>query len=222
MVVIITGASGGLGQTVTKAFVDSGASVVAVSSNWRSMPPGVLAVSADLSTDAGCASVVQAALDGFGQIDALVHLVGGFAAGTAVEDTAADGWTKMMDLNFWPAVRMLRVVLPGMKARGSGRVAMIGSKGAADAAAGMAAYNASKSALMALVRTAAAECKGSGVTVNAVLPSVIDTPAGRGAASEGEIAKWVAPESIASLLVWLCSDAGRDVTGALIPVYGRV
>lgn len=221
-VVLITGASGGLGAAVTQAFLAHGASVAAVASKWPNPPAGVTALAADLSGEAGCASVVSATIERFGHVDALMHLVGGFAGGSSIEATPLDEYDKMMSVNFRTALNMLRAVLPAMKARGQGTIAMIGSKAAVEHPKGLGAYNASKAAMVALVRTAAAECKQSGVTVNAVLPSTISTPAMRAEATEEEAAKWVTPESIADLLVWLCGRAGRDVTGALLPVYGRL
>lgn len=221
-VVLITGASGGLGTAVTRAFLASGATVAAAASKWPDPPRGVTTLAADLSTEAGCASVVTGTIERFGRVDALMHLVGGFAGGSSIEATPLDEFERMMTVNFRTALHMLRAVLPPMKERESGTIAMIGSKAAVDMPKGLAAYNASKAAMVALVRTAAAECKQSGVTVNAVLPSTIATPAMRAEATEEEASKWVTPESIAELLVWLCGPAGRDVTGALLPMYGRL
>jgi NAD(P)-dependent dehydrogenase (short-subunit alcohol dehydrogenase family) len=109
-----------------------------------------------------------------------------------------------------------------MRAAARGRIVMIGSKAGVDPAAKLSAYCASKAALHALVQSAAAELKPSGITINALLPSTIDTPANRVAMGDADAHKWVHPESLGSLALWLCSDAGRDVTGALIPVYGRI
>ncbi len=221
-VVLITGASGGLGAAVTQAFLAAGGSVVVVASKWPNPPEGTTALGADLSSEAGCTGVVSSTLDRFGRVDALMHLVGGFAGGSSIEATPLDEFDRMMTINFRTALNMLRAVLPPMKERESGTIAMIGSKAAVDMPDGLAAYNASKAAMVALVRTAAAECKKSGVTVNAVLPSTIATPAMRADATQAEAAKWVTPESIAELLIWLCGPAGRDVTGALLPMYGRL
>lgn len=222
MVVIITGASGGLGPAVTRTFVRAGAKVAAVASKWPDPPEGVVAVAADLSTEAGCAKVVSETTERLGPPSALLHLVGGFSGGDTVEQTPLESFDRMMAVNFRTALLMMRAVLPGMKERGDGRIAVIGSKAGVDTPKELAAYNVSKAAVLALVTTAAAECKSTGVTVNAVLPSTIATPAMIASAAPAEAAKWVQPESIAELLVWLCGPAGRDVTGALLPVYGRV
>jgi NAD(P)-dependent dehydrogenase (short-subunit alcohol dehydrogenase family) len=209
--VIITGANGALGTVVTRAFVAAGADIVAVSTKWPAEPEGALAVAADLATPAGCQLVVDRAIERFGRIDAVVHLVGGFAATGQVEETGVDTWEKMLRLNLWPAVHMLRAAIPPMKRQAAGRVVVVGSKAAEEAPSGLCAYSASKAAAMNLVRTAAAECRPFGVAVNGVLPGTIGDSPGQ-----------VRAESIAQLLLWLCiSPAAADLSGALIPIAGR-
>lgn len=210
MVTIITGASGALGDVVTPAFVNAGAQVAAVARRWPTDPPGVLALTADLTEPDGCQSVVERTIARHGRIDALIHLVGGFAAGGDTEETGIDVWERMLRLNLWPTVHMLRAAIPPMKRQASGRVVVIGSKAAESAPARLSAYSASKAAAMNLVRTTARECRPFGVTVNGVLPGTI-----------GEAPGMVRPESIADLLLWLCSPAAADMTGALIPIVGR-
>jgi NAD(P)-dependent dehydrogenase (short-subunit alcohol dehydrogenase family) len=223
-VVLITGASGGLGTAVTRAFLDAGASVAAVS---RSSPVlsgtelRVLEISADLTVAAEAGRVVEEVRRRFQRIDALVHLLGGFEGGTPVARTGDDVWTRMLDLNLNAAFYMLRAVLPLMLESGHGRILAIGSRTAVEPAATLSAYGVSKAGLVMLVRTVAAEVRRSGVTANAVLPSVIDTPANRAANPGADFSKWVQPESIARLLVWLASDAAADVNGAVIPIYGK-
>ena len=207
---LITGASGALGGVVTRAFLDAGAQVAAVATRWSTDPPGVLALAADLTQPDGCQSVVDRTIASLGRIDALIHLVGGFAGGEPVEGTGVEAWQKMLNLNLWPVVHMLRAAIPVMKRQAAGRIVVIGSKAADDALAGIGAYSASKAASMNLVRTAAVECRPFGVTVNGVLPGTI-----------GDAPGTVRPESIAELLLWLCSPAAADMTGALIPIVGR-
>ncbi|MBM3797908.1 MAG: SDR family oxidoreductase [Acidobacteria bacterium] len=124
-------------------------------------------------------------------------------------------------MNCWTAVQRMSATVPPMRAAGHGRIVVIGSAAALNPPSHYAAYAASKAALLAVVRSAAAELKGSGVTVNAILPVTIDTVANRQSMGASSAAKWVQPDSIGSLLLWLCFDAGRDITGALIPMEGR-
>jgi NAD(P)-dependent dehydrogenase (short-subunit alcohol dehydrogenase family) len=221
---MITGASGGLGSTVTGVFRGAGFRVAAVARRWETEAEeeDFVPIAADLSKRAGAESAVLRALAALGHIDAVVHLAGGFRGGTRVEDTTDTDWEQMLNLNLMSAVYVLRAAIPVMRARGRGRVVFVGSKAAVEAAPGASAYAASKAALVSLARSAAAELSDGGITVNALLPSTIDTAANREAMGEEQAAKWVQPASLASLMLWLCSDAGRDVTGAAIPVYGRL
>jgi NAD(P)-dependent dehydrogenase (short-subunit alcohol dehydrogenase family) len=221
MVVLVTGATGGLGPAVVKTFLDSGAvAVFGVARSWdgRTVPEGQFhPVEADLTTVEGCHRVAERAQP----LDALVHVMGGFAGGRPVSETTDEEWDRMMDLNVRSAFYMIREVLPGMLAAGSGRIIAVGSRTGVEPAAGLSAYGVSKAALHALIRTVALEVTGSGVTANAVLPSTIDTAANRKAMPRADHTKWVRPEAIAEVLLWLASAEAAEVNGALIPVYGR-
>ena len=225
-VALITGASGGLGGPVTETFLGAGFRVAAVARRWPDAGPGpdagLIRIEADTGNEAAAGGVVQTTLSAFGRIDALIHLVGGFAGGDGVAETQVDLWQQMMAVNCWSAVTMMRAAIPTMRAAGRGRVIVVGSKAATDPPSHYAAYAASKAALMAVASSAAAELKKSGVTVNAVLPNTIDTEANRKAMGAANASQWVQPASIAALLLWICSDAGRDVTGAMIPMEGRL
>ncbi len=214
-VVLITGAGGGLGTAVTEAFLAAGASVAAVSRSGSE-------ISADLTRPDEAARAVEAARSRFGRLDVLLHLVGGFEGGTPVAQTDDGVWNRMFDLNLNAAFYTARAVLPAMLEAGYGRIIAIGSKTAVEPVATLAAYGASKAALVALIRTIALEVKRSGVTANVVLPSVINTPANRAADPTADSSRWVKPESIARLLLWLASEAAADVNGAVVPIYGRV
>jgi NAD(P)-dependent dehydrogenase (short-subunit alcohol dehydrogenase family) len=225
-VVLITGASGGLGVPVTETFLGAGFRVSAVARRWPDSGPGadagLVRLEGDVGNEASAQLVVQKTLSTYGRIDALIHLVGGFAGGDGVAETPVDQWQQMMSLNCWSAVTMMRAAIPPMRAAGRGRVIVIASQAASDPPSHYAAYSASKAALIAVARSAAAELKKTGVTVNAVLPGTIDTEANRKAMGAANASRWVKPASIGSLLLWLCSDAGRDVNGAMIPMDGRV
>lgn len=209
---------------MTEVFRGAGFRVAAVARRWPDADQSdreLAHLEADTSNGAAAQSAVQSTLTLFGQLDALIHLVGGFAGGDGVVETPEAVWQQQMSVNCWSAVTMMRAAIPPMRAAGRGRVVVMGSKAAVEPPSHYAAYAASKAALLAVVQSAAAELKNTGVTVNAVLAGTIDTAANRQAMGAAQAPKWVRPASIGSLLLWLCSDAGRDVTGAMIPVYGR-
>jgi len=127
----------------------------------------------------------------------------------------------MFDMNVNSAFHILRAVLPHMRSAGGGRVVAIGSRAAESPGASVGAYSASKAAILSLIRTVAIENKDAGITANVILPGTMDTPANRKAMPGADTSQWVQTSSVASLIVWLTGDAGKDVTGAAIPVYGR-
>ena len=174
-------------------------------------------IAADLTQVAECARVATEA----GLVDVLVHLVGGFAGGKPVPATDDETWDRMMNLNLRPAFYMIRAVLPGMIKRKRGRILAVGSRTGAQPAATLSAYGASKAGLTSLIQAVALENTENGITANVILPSVIDTPVNRAAMPSMDHSKWVRPESIAKLLVWLASEDASDVNGAAIPIYGR-
>ena len=219
MNVLITGANGGLGTAVCQEFLAAGAKVIGVARDWKQSAP-FATISADVTTEAGCESMVQQALE-HGPIDALVHLVGGFAGGSPLTDTTDQTWDSMMTVNLRAAFCCIRAALKPMQAAGRGRIVAIGTRMAVEPSPNFAAYAVSKAALVALVKNVAAEGQKFGVTANVVLPSTIDTPANRAAMPKADFSRWVAPQSIAKLLVFLTSDSAVDTSGAVIPIYGR-
>jgi NAD(P)-dependent dehydrogenase (short-subunit alcohol dehydrogenase family) len=223
-VILISGASGGLGEGVTQAFLEAGAEVAGVSRRWppeASNMPRFLPVAADLTQESGCAAAVAAVLNKWSRLDAALHLMGGFAGGTRVHETSPATWDQMMNVNLRSAFLFFRAALPPMLKAGRGRLLAVGSRPGLEPVAGLAAYSASKAGLHALIRVLAAENKGTGVTANAVLPSTIDTAANRAAMPQADTSQWVVPGSIASLLIYLASDAAQDINGALVPIYGK-
>jgi len=203
-----------LGSAVVEAFLATGATVYGADLSWNRQPhsnPRFHPIEANLIEAAKLAAPV----------DTLLHLVGGFGGGQSVAETTDETWEKMLGLNLRSAYTIFRAVLPGMIKAGKGRIVAVGARAALDPMANFAAYSVSKTALVALVKTVALEVKDSGITANVVLPSVIDTPANRAAMPSADASKWVTPESIADLLVWLASDNARNVSGAAIPIYGR-
>ncbi len=223
-VALVTGANGGLGSHVTKALLDSGFLVAGLAPKIQSHDfdhPHFTALPAKLNSLDEAKRATETVVAHFGRIDLLAHTVGGFAGGQSVADTDDDTFQRMFDMNVNSTFHILRAVIPHMRTAGSGRIVAIGSRAAEDLGASVGAYSASKAALVSLIRTVAIENKDVGIAANVILPGTIDTPANRAAMPNADVSKWVKPESIASLIVWLASDTASDVTGAVIPVYGR-
>ncbi len=222
-VVMITGANGGLGEAVTHAFLDADARVAGISraiTNADFDRPNFEAFPATIASAADAAKLVEAVRAKWGRVDALIHLVGGFAGGTPVQETAASDFSKMMELNFFAFAYMAQAVLPWMRERGSGAIVAIGARPAIHPVKNLGAYAASKAALVSLVQTIALENKDRGIRANAVLPGTMDTPANRESMPQADPAKWVHPSNVAALLVHLTSDAGAQMSGGLIPILG--
>jgi NAD(P)-dependent dehydrogenase (short-subunit alcohol dehydrogenase family) len=219
MNVLITGANGGLGTAVCQAFLETGAKVIGVARSWTEAV-SFTTLSVDLTTAEGCDAMVSQALE-HGPIDALVHLLGGFGGGQTIAETTDKTWDGMMTLNLRAAFCAMRAVLKPMTAAKYGRIVAVGSRAAVEPAANFAAYSVSKAGLVALVKNVAAENKDLGITANVVLPSTIDTPLNRKAMAGSDFSRWVTPESIAKTLVWLASKEAGDVSGAVVPIYGR-
>lgn len=221
---LVTGATGGLGTSVTKTLLDTGFTVVGLAPKVHPHDfdhPHFTAIPATLDSLPAAKQAVDTILAHFGKIDVLAHLVGGFTGGQTIADTDDAAFKRMLDMNLMSAFHILRAVLPPMRQAGSGRIIAIGSRAAESPGAMVGAYSASKAALVSLIRTVAIESKDLGITANVILPGTIDTPANRKDMPAADTSQWVQPVSIASLIVWLAGDGGKDVTGAAIPVYGR-
>ncbi|HTR24696.1 MAG TPA: SDR family NAD(P)-dependent oxidoreductase [Terriglobales bacterium] len=222
-VVIVTGANGGLGRYVTQAFLDADAAVFGSSLKIQESDfaaANFTAVPADVSTRAGAKTLVEQVVARIGKLDVLVHTVGGFAGGETIVGTDDATFQRMMELNFYSTLYVFQAAIPALRKTGDGRLIAIGSRAATEPGARVSAYSASKAAMVSLVRTAALENKDAGLRVNAILPGTMDTPANRKAMPGADISKWVQPVAVASLIVWLAGEAGKDVNGAAIPVYG--
>lgn len=221
---LVTGATGGLGTHVTTALLDAGFAVIGLAPKIQPHDfdhPHFTALPAVLDSFTAAKQAVDTILAHFGKIDVLAHLVGGFAGGQTVADTDDATFQRMLNMNLMSAFHTLRAVLPPMRQAGSGRIIAIGSRAAESPGAMVGAYSASKAALVSLIRTVAIENKDLGITANVILPGTMDTPANRKDMPGADPSQWVQPASVASLIVWLTGDEGKDVTGAAIPVYGR-
>ncbi len=224
-VVLVTGANGGLGVYVTQSFLTAGATVIGTSRKIQQsdfVSPNFSALPAEISTGEGAQSLADQIVARFGKLDVLAHTVGGFAGGQSVAETDDATFQRMFDLNVNATFYLLRAVLLVIRKTGNGRIIAIGSRAAAEPGANAGAYSASKAAMVSLIRTVALENKDAGITANVILPGTMDTPANRKAMPDADFSKWVQPASVASLMVWLAGDDGKDINGAVIPVYGDV
>ena len=222
-IVLITGARGGLGAEVTQAFLEAGAQVIGASRQIADADfshPRFAAIPADLTKAEDAGRLVEAVIARFHRIDALVHVAGGFAGGAPIQETSDATWDDMLNLNLRAAIHILRAVIPPMRREKRGRIVAIGSRAGVEPAPRIAAYAASKAALVSLMKTAALENRDAGITANVILPGTIDTKANRQSDPGGDHAKWVSPQKLAALALYLVSDAASDITGAAIPVYG--
>ena len=221
-VAAITGAHGALGRAVVEAAMAEGLKVALIDhATGETAPDGALELSGVDLTDADQArAAMQRVVDRFGRLDIVLNIAGGFVW-KKVED-AEPAWDKMFALNVKTALNAARAALPHLKASPDGRIVNVGSAAALKSGVGMAAYAASKSGVHRLTESLAEELKDSSVTVNAVLPSIIDTPANRKDMPDADPAKWVAPADLAAVILFIASPASRAMTGALVPVTGRV
>ncbi|WP_370263659.1 SDR family NAD(P)-dependent oxidoreductase [Limnobacter sp.] len=223
-VVIVTGAAGVLGQAVASHLGQAGYRLLLVDLNqpdWEGDSDAVSIGNVDLTQPEHAQEVVNQAWEYFGQIDGVVNLAGGFVWEPQAE-SSLETWDRMYAMNVQTTVNMCQAVLAQFQDQQSGAIVNVGAAAAIKAGAGMGAYAASKSAVLRLTEALAAENKQFGVRVNAVLPSILDTPANRASMPDADPADWVAPASLAGVIEFLLSDLARDIHGAGIPVVGRV
>nr|MBC8448971.1 SDR family oxidoreductase [Chloroflexota bacterium] len=230
-VVIVTGAAGNLGRAVARAFQTAGARLVLVDRaadrlprlfpELADSPDHFLATSVDLTDAEAVEAMVAEAIRRFGRVDVLVNTTGGWRGGQAVHETEMDTWSFLFDLNVRTTVIASRAVIPHMLAQGRGRIVNVAARAGVAGTARNGAYSAAKSGVIRLTESMAAELKKEGITVNCVLPSTIDTPQNRAAMPKADPSRWVEPEAIADVILFLASDAARAVQGAAIPVYGK-
>ena len=223
----ITGAFGVLGSAVAKAAAEQGARVALIDFA-KTPPPGlpsgddVLVLGGvDLTDSVAAGAAIDAVADRFGGLDALLNIAGGFRWET-LETSLAEGWHRLFLLNVQTAANASRAATPYLRESKSGRIVNVGANAALKAPMGMGPYAASKAGVHSLTESLAEELKADDVTVNAVLPSILDTPANRADMPKANFASWVAPEDLAAVMLFLASEEARAVTGALVPVTGRV
>jgi len=228
--VLVAGGTGGLGRAVSLGFLDEGASVVVTYRDRKEFDVLESAVTeksllegynADLTDEAAVQQLIARILANHRGLDAVVNAVGAYAGGVPLWELESKVFDRMMALNLRSGFILARTVVPAMLKQRSGVIINIASKAAFDHAAGAAAYVASKAAAVAMMDSLAADLNGTGVRVNSVLPSIIDTEANRKAMPGADFAQWPKPENIARVILFLCSDDAKLIHGAAVPVYGN-
>ena len=230
-VALVSGGTGGLGRAVSLAFLAEGAHVVVpyfeqtefddlktAAAEHASMLEGS---SVDVTDDAAIQSYVDDVVSKHGRLDTVVNTVGGYAGGLKLWEMDPKVFTRMLHLNLRSGFALSRAVVPAMLKQGHGVIVNVAAKAAVDHAAGASAYASSKAAAVAMIDSLAADLIGTGVRVNSILPSIIDTKANRSTMPDADFSKWPKPEDIARVILFLCSDDATVIHGAAIPVYGN-
>ena len=220
-VVVVTGAFGQLGRAVTAEVLARGAQAALLDVAAGVPPDGAAAWQVDLTSLPDTARVLDAVAARFGRIDALVNVAGGFRWQTLEQSAELAEWNALYAMNLQTCVTACKAVLPHLQRAGAGRIVNIGANAAARAASGMGAYAASKAGVARLTEALADELKLQDITVNAVLPSIIDTPQNRADMPKAQFDRWVKAQDIARVIAFLLSGEAAAITGALIPVTGK-
>ena len=218
--VMLTGAAGNLGRAVAAAFTDANLVLLDLKRGSLQDSDKQIFIETDLLNAQSVQGAVDQAMQRFKRIDVLCNIAGGFRMGSAVHETSDKDWDLMLNLNARTLLNMSRAVVPVMLKGGGGKIVNIGAFAAQKGAAQMGAYIASKSAVIRLTETMAAELREQNINVNCVLPTIIDTPENRSAMPKADPKRWVAPQDLAQVIVFLASDAARAIHGAALPVTG--
>ena len=226
--VLLSGGTGGLGLGVTQVALDRGAHLTLpyinsqeVTRLKQTLSPEDFARIQFVSVNLLDEKAVEQLVNDMERVDVLIHLVGGFSMGKTHE-YGFDDWKRDFDLNLHTTFLACKHCLRKMRERGYGRIVTVGSRGAVEPAGELAAYCASKAGVVALTKAIAAETKGTNITANVVLPSVIDTPSNRAAMGDENADTWVKPQSLGEVIAFLASEAAGDIRGAAVPVYGSI
>lgn len=229
-VALVAGGTGGLGQAVSLGFLEEECKVAVTYRNQEELDTLKRVAGArgsslegyrvDVTDEAAVEQLVKAVVTKNGRVDAMVNAVGGYAGGTKLWELGTQVFEQMLALNLRSGYVLSRAAVKPMLKQGGGAIVNVAAKAAVDHAAGAAAYAASKAAAVALMDSLAADLKGTGVRVNSILPSIIDTEANRRAMPRADFTKWPKPEEIARVILFLCSDQAKLIHGAAVPVYG--
>ena len=227
-VLMVTGAAGNLGQAAAAAFLQSGADLALVDhgrgrlekifSTWEHSRQVLYLPGMDLANPEHAARAAASTLERYGRIDILVNTVGGYRAGTSVHETTPEDWEFMFSLNVRTAFLISRAVIPAMLEQKSGKIILIAAAAGLKGSARHAAYSASKSVVIRLTESMAAELKPHGVNANCLLPTAMDSPANRQSMPSADFSKWLQPESVARVILFLASEGAKDLHGAAIPL----
>ncbi len=230
-VVAITGAAGNLGVAVARAFQAAGAQLALIDRttdrlphlfpDLATSPDHLFAPPADVTDPDSVAAAIEEIARRFGRIDVLINTAGGYRAGTPLHETSLGDWDFMLNLNARSVFVVCQAAIPHMLRNGYGRIVNVASRAALGGDAYTAAYSVSKTAVVRLTESMDAELKEYGINVNCVMPGMIDTPQNRAAIPDADFSRWVAPEAIADVILFLSSGAARAIHGAAIPVYGK-
>lgn len=230
-VVVIAGGTGGLGNAVSRAFLEQDAKVVvsyrkeegfaALKQAAGAKASALEGFEVDVTDEGATSEFVGSILSRHGRVDAVVNTIGGYAGGVALWELETKVFDGMLSLNLRSGYSLARAVVPTMLKQKHGAIVNVAAKAAFDHGAGASAYAASKAAAVALMDSLAADLKGTGVRVNSILPSIIDTAANRRAMPNADFAAWPKPEEIAQVVLFLCSDSAAAVHGVALPVYGN-
>ena len=229
-VVLVAGGTGGLGREVTSAFLEEGAIAAVTYRNqpeWEAFKNAASGHASrlegheiDVTDETAVRQLVEKIFSKRGRLDAMVNTVGAYAGGLKLWEMETRAFEKMLNLNLRSGYALSRAAVPAMLKQGRGAIVNVAAKAAFDHAAGASAYAASKAAAVAMMDSLAADLKGSGVRVNTILPSIIDTETNRKAMPNADFAKWPKPKDIARVILFLCSPDAKVIHGASIPVYG--
>src|SRR5947208_14781339 len=220
--VMLTGAAGNLGRALAKAFTSAGDNLVLLDVKRGNLHDGdhQFFVATDLLDPASVQAAVDQAMQRYKRIDVLCNIAGGFRMGAPVHETSDKDWNFLLDINARTLLNTSRAVVPAMLKAGGGKIVNIGAFAAQKGAAEMGAYIASKSAVIRLTESMAAELREKNINVNCVLPTIIDTPENRAAMPDADPKRWVAAHDLARVILFLASDAARAIHGAALPVTG--
>lgn len=229
-IVLVTGATGALGRVVARQFHQAGAALALCARDETLLtqlfadlalsPEHLLVGGVDLRSPDDCQRLAEVVANRFGKVDALVNTVGGFTAGPPVHETPVEAWEQMLAMNLRTAFLVSRAIVPLLLQAGGGAIVHVSGRAGLAGFAGGAGYSAAKAGVIRLTEALSAELKEHGINVNCVLPGTIDTPSNRAARPDADFSRWVAPEAVGEVIMFLCSPAARAIHGAAIPVYG--
>jgi NAD(P)-dependent dehydrogenase (short-subunit alcohol dehydrogenase family) len=229
-VVLVTGGAGNVGRAVTRAFLDAGARVAvpfyktdtpdALDELRRSHGDRLHSFALDLTTERGAEAAIRDVTEWGGGLDAVVHMIGGYAGGSLLADTPVEVWDRMMDLNLKSAFLIAQAAIPSMLEAGGGRFVFVSSRAARFERRNSVAYAVAKSGVITLAEAIAEEYGERGVRSNVVLPDTVDTAANRTAMPDADHGSWIRPEQIARVILFLASDDAGGVNGAAVPLFG--